>query len=462
MARARQDSAPFPEAAEQASELAALERLLDISAGTASLCIAICNAPALRDYLIERVLENHPDLAVVPLPRGCVDVYGEVTGTLKDQPVSAVFVTGIEDSVSSGETTHLTLKSLNASRDLWASRFACPVVFWMPAYVAALLPIHAPDLWSYRSHSFEFAAPTRNQEMLQSEPFAGDWTLASNLDVDQKHFRIAELEQRIKEAGDSPPPALLPHKRAWLRELGWLYGQIGDIEEAEALHDKAYEISVTHKWLDAQAEDLTDLGNIANLRGNLREAELFYRNALTIDRRLGRLERQAYNLGNLGNVVLLRGDLDEAERLFREALDIQSSLGRRASNLCNLGIVARMRGDLDEAERLYRCALEMEIRSGRLEGQANNLGNLGIVARLRGDLDEAERLHREALDIDQRLGLLEGQANDLANIGIISETRGNLDEARHLWLEARDLYARLGMAPMVEKTQRRLNSLPPH
>lgn len=484
MARAASDITSARETEAQAAELAALLRLLDISAGTSSLNIAVCNSPALRDYLIGRVRESRSDLSVVALPRGCVDVYGEVVNTVAATKPGAVFVTCIEHSVSSESKEHPTLKSLNASRDLWESRFPCPVVFWVPAYVAALLPVHAPDLWRYRSHGFEFVAPTWTQEHLLQLDATDELGVSANLDAVQKNIRIAELEQRIDNADWPPSMSIFPHLLKWMQELAFLYQWTGDSIEAEAILHKALAICTEIGYAKGIADVIEKLSIVAELRGDYEEverltteelkihrgdsgyeasrlgrlgfvavsrgdldsAEKCFRDALEIERRIGRAEGEAEQLANLGEIAHKRGDLDIAEAHFREALRIDRNLARHramASRLGKLGMIARERGDLDAAEQHFSDSLSIERSRGTLEGIAIDLGQLGNIALERGDLDTAERLHRESLQMFREGGWVEGESPELGQLGIIAWMRGDLDAADRLFRESLEIERRL-------------------
>ncbi|MBM4025918.1 MAG: hypothetical protein FJ280_11015 [Planctomycetes bacterium] len=55
MSESKTTSRPFEQSVPQRAELEALRRLLDLSEGTFSLSIAICNSPALRDHIIDPV-----------------------------------------------------------------------------------------------------------------------------------------------------------------------------------------------------------------------------------------------------------------------------------------------------------------------------------------------------------------------------------------------------------------------
>jgi len=484
------------------AELAALRRVLSASRGTFSLSVAVCNSPALRDHIIGRLQDVTPAIEVLALPAPIGDVYGHVSAHAGTSGRAALFLVGLEHSVASDDAEQAVLRGLNASRELWRSGFSCPAVFWLPEYAATLLSIHARDFWAWCSHRFEFVSERAIAGAAEGHS-DGSLDAVADLDVDRKHFRIAELEQRLREAGDPPPPELAQHAAAWLDELGFLRHRCGELDEAERLLRKALEINEQLGRLEGMANQYGNLGVIHMTRGDLDEAERMYRKVLEIDEPLGRLDGMATTYGNLGLIRRTRGDLDEAERMFRKTLAIDEKLGRldgMASDYRNLGLIHMDRGNLNEAEGMFRKSLEINEQLGRLEGMASDYGNLGLIHQARGDLDEAERMHRKSLEISEQLGRLEGMASQYGNLGVIHQARGDLDEAermyrkvleideplgrlesmasayanlgsaqgqrgdfaggRELWTKARDLFERIGMAQMVAKMQGWIDALP--
>ncbi len=70
----------------QAAELAAVRRMLAVSQGCFSLSLAVCNSPALRDWIIEQLKRESPNLCVVAVPKGTVDVYDYVNRSTRATP----------------------------------------------------------------------------------------------------------------------------------------------------------------------------------------------------------------------------------------------------------------------------------------------------------------------------------------------------------------------------------------
>lgn len=453
---------PYGEAERQAAEVEAMKRMLDASRECFSLSMAVCNSPALRDYVIGRVRESFPDVRVVSVPKQSVDVFGAVADEVADSACAALFVVELERSIDSDQKDHPALRSLNASRGLWEQRFACPVVFWLPEYAARLTSIDALDFWRYLSHRFEFVAEQAGAVAAMSERFSGELTAAANLSADEKRFRIAELEARIRDAGESPPESLAKHVSVWLNELAFLCSFVGDLDQAEQMHRKSLEIDEKLGRLEGVATSYGNLGLIYRTRGDLDRAEEMLRKSLEIHENLGRSEGMTRDYSNLGVISQAKGNLDRAEQMHRKSLEINEKLGLlegMAIQFANLGLISQARGDLDGAEQMHRKSLEINEELGHFEGMAGDYGNLGAICQKRGDLDGAEQMYRKSLEIDEKLGNLEGMAIEYANLGLIPKKRGDVALARRLWTRSRDLFNRVGAADQVEQLQGWLDGL---
>jgi len=358
----------------QQAELAAILRMLSISEGTFSLSIAICNSPALREYLISKITEHKAGIEKIPIEKNCTDVLAFAEKKITIKRPSAVFITEIETALPSDDLQPRIIRNLNASRELWEKNFSCPVVFWLPEYAATMLQRNALDFVSWISHIFEFISEQATAMAGTLDTYAGDITSAGRLDADKKRFRIAELEQRIEDAGDPPKSQFVKYVLIWLNEIAYLHLAIGDLDTAEA-----------------------------NILKSLHIAE-----------KLGIQVATASAYGNLGSVYLTRGDLDKAEQMLNKSLKIYDKLGRLdgiANQYSNLGVIYQTRGDLEKAEEMYQKVLDIDSKLGRLVNIATAYGNLGIIYQTRGDLEKAEQMLNKSLEINKKLGRLEGMAN---------------------------------------------------
>ncbi|MCH9003444.1 MAG: tetratricopeptide repeat protein, partial [Planctomycetes bacterium] len=277
-------SSPFSETDRQSAELAAMRRMLAASRGTFSLSIAVCNSPALRAYLVNKLLEDDAAYVAVSMPRGTENFLDYALADLGSRTPSALFLVDLENSLPS-DGPRPAIRLLNATREKWQQCFACPVVLWLPEYAVKLLAIEAKDFWSWRSHQFEFVAESAEPTPASSGAFVEGIGAAFNLDVDRKQFRIAELRERIEAGGDDPEPEMATHVTTWLNELGMLLVFVGKLDEAETASRKALEISDKLGRLEGTATEYGNLGIIFWMRSALDEAEKMYRKALEIDKR---------------------------------------------------------------------------------------------------------------------------------------------------------------------------------
>jgi tetratricopeptide (TPR) repeat protein len=450
------------ESERQTAELDAMRRMIEAASGCFSLSVAVCNSPSLRTFLVEQLQKSSAGLRVVEIPRGTVDVYGLVAAKVPDPPLDGLFVVNLEESVPSDADAQRTLRSLNASRELWEQRYSCPLVFWLPEYAATLLAMHAPDFWRYRSHRFDFVSEHAGAIQGLADSFAGSSSAAASLSAVEKRFRIAELEQRIAEAGDPPQPELALHVSIWLGEVAFLYQYLGDLDHAEEMLRKSLAICERLGWQEGVAGGYNNLGVIYHTRGDLGRAEEMHRKSLAVEEKLDRQGGMATDYGNLGMIYQTRGDLDRAEELTCKSLAINEKLGRQdgmASDYGSLGMIHQARGELDCAEEMHRKSLTIHVEFGQQSGIATDYGNLSVVYQTRGDLDRAEEMVRKSLAIDEKGGRQEGVASDYGLLGAILLKRGDLEESKVCLAKALDIFARIGATAKAEKTRNLLQTL---
>ena len=431
----------------QAGELAALRRMLIVSEGCFSLSFVVCNDRTLRNELIAGLRNEFPGLVLVEMPPNTADVYRTVCDPWSGESPRGVFVVDIEASLPSQTDSYPTLRALNSSRELW-ERLACPVVFWLAEYAAALVARHAPDFWRYRSHQFEFVSDRAGAGEAIAEPFAG-FSMVDALPYEEKRFRIAELEERLQQAGSPPSPELLPHAIDWLYELAHLYGHASKFNRARELLDVAVSCTESAYGRD-DPRTATALSNLAQLLGDtnrMAEAEPLMRRALQIDERSFGQEHPevATDLNNLAQLLQDTNRMAEAELLMRRALQIdEKSLGKNhsdvARDLNNLAMLLKDTNRVAEAEPFQRRALQIDEQNfGKVHPEvARDLNNLAQLLQATNRLAEAEPLFRRALQIDEQSFGNEhpNVATDLNNLAQLLQATNRMAEAEPLFRRA--------------------------
>ena len=433
------------------SELAPLCRMLAVGQGTFSLSIAVCNSPALRTRLIDAVRDQFPAFEVVTIPPQTIDVYGFVHDHVTSRD-TALFLVGMEASISDAQSDDTTLRSLNASRDLWLTAFACPVVFWLPEYAARALSETARDFWRVRSHRFYFVEQDHSPTLRQPDTYQGRFVAITSLSEDEKRIRITELQQRLAQA-DSSSPNMQSHILSWWDELAELHAFVGNLDEALRIR-REEELPVFERLGDVRSRAVT-MGGIADImksRGELDEALRIRREEeLPIYERLGDMQNRAITIGKITDILQLRGELDEALRIRRdELLPVFDQIGDVRSRAVTMGRIADIlssRGQQDEALRIFREDLLPTFeRFGDVLSQAVTMGKIAEILQSCGELDEALRINREdVLPVFERLGDARARAVVMGKIADILSSRGELDEALRIHREEElPVYERIG------------------
>jgi tetratricopeptide (TPR) repeat protein len=229
--------------------------------------------------------------------------------------------------------------------------------------------------------------------------------------------------------------------------LGLIYRRRGDLDLAEEMHHRSFEINEKLGCLEGMASNYCNLALIYHIRGDLDQAEKMHYKALEIYEKLGGLEGMARQYGNLCGINITRGNLDQAELMIRRSLEINEKLGcmeGRAAGYGNLGLIYQKRGNLELAKEMYQHSLQINIKLGCMEGMAAGYGNLGVIYSMCNNLNEAEKMLRQALEIENKIGCLEGIAHVYGNLGSIFQKRGDLEQAKKMHLQALETYEKFG------------------
>lgn len=459
MSKSKTISRPFEQTAQQRAELDALRRMLDLSEGTFSLSVAVCNSPALRDHIIEHITGEVEGIQVVRVPQDARDIFGLVRLQIPNGTPRAIFVADLEKALTEDKRSRV-LQGLNVSREQWQSSFQCPVVFWLPEYVTSLLMTQARDLWSWISHSFEFVSQEATALAGMQDSYAGNVALASNLDVHEKRFRIAELQQRIVDAGEHPEGQLRDYVSIWRNELASLHMLLGDLDLALTLYKDEEQACRRLGNLDGLQVSLGNQALTLKHHGNLDEAMALQKEVERICRQSGNLEGLEASFGNQALILLDRGDLDAAMTLLKEQEKICLQLGNLDTlqqNLGNQGLILEARGDLDEAMALQKDVEQICRQLGDLDTLQASLGNQASILNTRGYLDAAMGLYKEQERICRQLGNVGSLARSLANQALMLIQVGRAREALPLAEEAHQLASKHGYAMLVSQIEPILN-----
>jgi len=160
--------------------------------------------------------------------------------------------------------------------------------------------------------------------------------------------------------------------------------------------------------LEGKSAAFGNIGLIYSDKGDLDEALKYHEDALKIARDNGYKQGEAIQLGNIGLVYAGRGDLDTALKYHEDALKIARDIGYKlgeAFQLGNIGTIYIRKGDLDTALKYHEDALKIARDIGYKLGEAFQLGNMAIVYRRKEDFNKAEKYQEESDKLKDEMGI---------------------------------------------------------
>jgi DNA-binding winged helix-turn-helix (wHTH) protein/tetratricopeptide (TPR) repeat protein len=281
----------------------------------------------------------------------------------------------------------------------------------------------------------------------EQEPglFSPRYELASCLrvlgQVEEAEPLLLQLVAEQEAFGDSRALA------SSLLVLGILYNRTGRLDDAEATHQQALNVSRAIDDPELSARILQNLAIIAEDRNEWDESWKLLDLARLEYQRAGReiIPGQLYSAQ--ANLKMDRGELAEAEVYLEQALAAFREAGDRrneAMMLNNTGYLRRQQGRLEEAEQFHRQSLAIREAIGDRMGVGRIYGMLAVVLTERGDLLQAKQAAEQAVSIarETRDRLFEGTS--LAQLADAEKALGDPDSARDHYMMGRDVFAAIG------------------
>jgi tetratricopeptide (TPR) repeat protein len=327
------------------------------------------------------------------------------------------------------------LRNANFQRDAFPHLVPATVVLWLLPTASTLFAQEAPDLWHWRSGTFQFTGPPntrRNQERVEVERLLIE---SDNLATPAKRERIALLRDLLVDLENDPDrdtPGGLARRGRLLNELGLAHYAISEAEKARSYYDEA--LTLFRQVGDRRGEG-NALGNLglayADL-GQLERAISYHEQQLAIAREIGDRRGEGNALGNLGSDYYSLGQMERAIDYFEQALAIDREIGDRrgeGSALGNLGIAYAGQGEMERAIGHFKRALAIARDIGDRSGEGNALGNLGVAYANLGQLERAVGYYEQCLTIARDIGDRRGEGITLGNLGIVYAALGQMDRA---------------------------------
>ncbi len=234
-------------------------------------------------------------------------------------------------------------------------------------------------------------------------------------------------------------------------EKGHQYYHSSQYKKAAASLNKALSLGASVDDELTVARALSSLGRVHLATGEIPQAEACFQQAYQAASGVNQTELLAQTLGGLGAVQLHRNHPQEAQTYLKSALELplENPGNTRATLLHDLGSAHRKQGDNATAESYYLQALEMHEPLRDLKGIATDCYSLALLYQDEGHLDMALQKARRALNHDKKTQKPSSIAQDLTLLGILSLSLGENDEAGDYLRRAKLAWQSLGREDQV-------------
>ena len=232
-----------------------------------------------------------------------------------------------------------------------------------------------------------------------------------------------------------------------LTDLGDIQHLTGAYPAATASLTRALEIHRSHGDKHGEAHALCILGYIQHLTGDNRTAVLSLTSALDLYRGHGDRLGEAGTLAYLSEVQVATGDYPAAKASLTRALELHHDLGtqvQEAAVLNFLGVVQQATGEYQAAAATQARALQLQREVGNRLAEAKTMRDLGLAQRAAGDYTAATTSLTRALELDRDLGHRIGEARAVHHLSTIQHLTGDYSGAAAGLARALELYRDLG------------------
>jgi tetratricopeptide (TPR) repeat protein len=246
--------------------------------------------------------------------------------------------------------------------------------------------------------------------------------------------------------------------RSLLRDAAMVCEQIGDVEYADELRKRAFDLS---DGFDDDEKGALYLEHARRLvqKGALEDAVTYFNQAQA----LAKTQRdKAVVLGDIARIYQSKGEVDQALALHQEQLAVYEALGDRRERAVTLGDIARIyrsKGEVDQALALHQEQLTIFEALGDKDGIANTLWSIAQIELQREHWQAAYDHLSESYNINLSLVRLDGICFVGFDLGWLLARDGHTNDAKALLTRSRDGFLKLGITQMAQATQNILDQL---
>ncbi|PYL52270.1 MAG: hypothetical protein DMF33_07960 [Verrucomicrobia bacterium] len=260
----------------------------------------------------------------------------------------------------------------------------------------------------------------------------------------------AELRTACEKVTTAKWIDLLPLQARCARFAGQCARVTGDPERAKEMFEKSLAMSEQCEASVQTVEALNELGGIRlHNEGRNSDAQALFERAYDLSLKLNDQDRLAEALFQLGDLALAECDFDRAAEKFGEAAaicrkrDYQAGIAQCTSYLAAVAIST---GEYDRASSLLQRALEIHDKAGEKHNAAWDRFKLGQVAEGHGQYTQARIEFEESQKAFQQMNTAVGEAWCLYELGKIALDTEEFAEASGFFEKSLWIFRTLGKA----------------
>lgn len=212
---------------------------------------------------------------------------------------------------------------------------------------------------------------------------------------------------------------LVNEKFTALRNIASVYGQQGNMDEAEKYFDKLFiEAKKIHNY-ELVMSALDGLSRVSYIKGDYRTSEKNIKEGIKLVERTGKLHLKELLLQSLFNVRLEQGKYEEALELCRQREEVLKRTGDkiRISVLKdNAGDVYFRKGDYKKAVKIYSDNLEYSQKINNIEMVGHSYGNLANCYAETGDVKKSIEFYEKQIDYSKKHNDIHSEGKALYNL----------------------------------------------
>ncbi|GAB1422062.1 hypothetical protein MASR2M15_22690 [Anaerolineales bacterium] len=231
-------------------------------------------------------------------------------------------------------------------------------------------------------------------------------------------------------------------------QLGWMYTQLGEYDQALQYARGALEFARKHQNDRELGQALNTLSYISMARGNLQISIDYVSEAVELAEKVDDVPAWFLGMANLGYALYLKGDLDSSlyvhEAIIkRRKENTNSSPAGFAYAINNFGEVQRARGHLMEAYKLFNEAYTLFKNAKLKRGMAFTLNNMAGLDLMNNEIEKAQEGFNQAYKLNKEIGDAAGIAHSLSALGNVALNMQQTEEARQYYEESLQVRRRM-------------------